>query len=85
MLPDPGRKNRGPGICEYPGAEGGGPIYSEGEDQGEHLVGVGLYASQYRQDYELWVCLKGWKEDKYIKIGQNICSRIESKILLRTS
>jgi hypothetical protein len=44
-----------------------------------------MYSSQYRQDYELWVCLKGWKEDKDIKIGQNICSRIESKILLRTS
>jgi hypothetical protein len=35
-------------------------------------VGVVLYGSQYREDYELWVCLEGLKEDKYIKRGQNI-------------
>jgi hypothetical protein len=35
-------------------------------------VGVVLYGSQYREDYELWVRLEGLKEDKYIKFGQNI-------------
>jgi len=36
-------------------------------------VGVVLYGSQYRENYELRACLKGLKEDKDIKIGQNIC------------
>ena len=57
-------------ICEYPGGEGVGSVYVAGKDQGEYPVGVVLYGSQYREDYELWVCLKGWKEDKYIKIGE---------------
>ena len=63
----------GAGVCEYSSGERIGSIYLAGEDQGEHPVGVVLYGSQYREDYELWVCLKGLKADKYIKIGQNIC------------
>ena len=56
-------------VCEYPGGEGVGPVYVAGEDQGEYPVGVVLYGSQYWEDYELWVCLEGLEEDKYIKIG----------------
>ena len=26
-----------------------------------------------REDHELWFCIEALKEDKYIKIGQNIC------------
>jgi len=49
-------------------------------------VGVVLYGSQYWQDYELWVCLDGMKEEKYIKIRQNISwNRIGSKIMVRNS
>jgi hypothetical protein len=49
-------------------------------------VGVVLYGSQYWEDYELWVCLEGMKEEKYIKIRQNISwNRIGSKILVRNS
>ena len=45
-----------------------------------------LYGSQYWEDYELWVCLEGQKEDKYIQIGRNICwNEIESKISVRNS
>ena len=54
----------GAGVCEYPGGEGVGSIYPEGKDQGEYPVGVVLYGSQYWEDYELWVCLEGLKEDK---------------------
>jgi len=66
-------RDRGAGVCEYPGGEGVGPVYVAGEDQGEYPVGVVLYGSQYWEDYELWVCLEGLEEDKYIKIGQDIC------------
>jgi hypothetical protein len=65
--------DRGAGVCAYPGGEGAGSIYVAGENQGEHPVGVVLYGSQYWEDYELWVCLEGMKEEKYIEIGQNIC------------
>jgi hypothetical protein len=47
------------GVCEYPGGEEVGPIYPKGKDQGEHPVDVVLYGSQYREDYELWICLRG--------------------------
>jgi hypothetical protein len=30
-------------------------------------VDVVLYGASYWEDYELWACLKGLKEDKYIK------------------
>ena len=63
----------GAGVCEYSGGEEVGSIYVAGEDQGEHPVDVVLYGSQYWEDYELWVCLEGMKEEKYIKFGQNIC------------
>ena len=78
--------DRGAGVCEYPGGEGVGSIYPEGKDQGEYPVGVVLYGSQYWEDYELWVCLEGMKEEKYIKIRQNISwNRIGSKIMVRNS
>ncbi len=74
------------GVCEYPGGEEVGSIYVAGEDQGEHPVDAVLYGSQYWEDYELWVCLEGLKEEKYIKIEQNICwNRISSKIWVRNS
>ena len=76
----------GAGVCEHPGGEGVGSIYVAGKDQSEYPVGVVLYGSQYREDYELWVCLEGLKEDRNIQIGQNICwNRIGSKIWVRNS
>jgi hypothetical protein len=46
---------------------------------------VQLWA-QYWEDYELWVCIEGMKEEKYIQIGQNICwNRRGSMILVRNS
>ena len=65
--------DRGAGVCEYSGSEEVGSIYPEGEDEGEYPVDVILYGSQYWEDYELWVCIEGQKEDKYMQIGQNIC------------
>ena len=59
----------GAGVCEYSGGEGIGSIYIAGEDQGEHPVDVVLYDPQYREDYELWVCLEWMKEEKYSQIG----------------
>ena len=59
----------GADVCEHPGGEGVGLIYVAGKDQGEYPVGVVLYGSQYREDYELWVCLEGLKEDRNIQIG----------------
>ena len=56
--------DRGAGICEYSGGEEVRPIYPEGKDQSEYPVGVVLYGSQYREDYELWVCIEGLKEAK---------------------
>jgi hypothetical protein len=64
-----GDRDSGAGVCEYPGGEEDGSVYVAGENQGEHPVGAVLYGSQYWEDYELWVCLEGLKEDKYIKIG----------------
>ena len=76
----------GAGVCEYSGGEEVGSIYVAGKDQGEYPVDVVLYGSQYREDYELWVCLEGMKEHKYTKIGENICwNRIASKIWVRNS
>ena len=61
--------DRGAGVCEYSGGEGVGSVYVAGEDQGEYSVDVVLYGSQYWEDYELWVCVEGQKEDKPIWIG----------------
>lgn len=55
--------NRGAGVCKYSGGEEVGSVYVAGKDQGEYPVGVVLYDSQYREDYELWVCLEGLKGD----------------------
>ena len=59
----------GAGVCEYPGGEGIGSIYPEGKDQSKYPVDVVLYGAQYWEDYELWVCVEGEKEDKSIRIG----------------
>ena len=63
----------GAGVCEYSSGEGAGSIYPKGEDQGEYPVDVVLYGAQYWEDCELWVCIEGEKEDKSIRIGQNLC------------
>jgi hypothetical protein len=69
---------------EYTGGEGAGSIYVAGKDQGEYPVDVVLYGSQYREDYELWICIEWIKEDRDVKIGQNIGrNRNGSKILVR--
>jgi hypothetical protein len=61
-----------------------GSFYSKREDQGEHPVGVVLYGAQYWEDCELWVCMEGMEDGKYIQIGQNICwNRMGSMILVR--
>ena len=62
-------RDSGAGVCEYPGGEGVGSVYVAGEDQGEYSVDIVLYGPQYREGYELWVCIEGLKEDKNIRIG----------------
>ena len=48
-------------------------------------MGVVLYGSQYWEDYELWVCIEGLKEDKSIKFGESFgWNRIEGKLLARS-
>jgi hypothetical protein len=43
-----------------------------------------LYGAQYWEDCELWVCMEGMEDGKYIQIGQNICwNRMGSMILVR--